>query len=333
MSGSYLEVSSLEQATKLFDEISRQPEYGDEQVVFAPGWARVHIRIPNPPVPSSISASMMDGYLQIQREIFQFAAIAKTGIADARQLNDIDRHQLEVIVMVTDGSSQHWLDFAQALDRIARLMIGRLSGRQITIIVLGIAILISGQHGLAAWLEHRRQIRLEEVRSAERLEALNAMRFANEQQRAMFDSVVKILEERGPVGQRAVRAVDGSFGAFLRAAETEELIEWNGQALSAGHAEILRSNSRARAITRFAVENMRVVEANTEDESDYIVLMNPSTGKQFRIRLSETLFSGRDRELIFAALRERSEISMELAFREVNGEVRSTTFLRVAQNR
>jgi len=329
MSTQFSEISSAEQAITIFNSLANDParDYGHFKI--SPGWAMAQIYIPNTSIPSSISTSMMSAFISIQKDIFHLATFAKTGISDIRKLDDIDRHEMEILVKVSGESSEYNTDLANPLEILVKLMINKLTGRQVTIIALGLGILFSGTYGFSSWLEQKKETQLEEIKSNERLEALRAMRFASEQQRQMFDLVVQTLTEIGPVGRRAHKFLDNSFEALLRAAERNDTSRINGQKITAGEAWLLRTSSRNSAVTRFSVEEMRVVDINTSAEVDSIVLRRPSTGIEFRIRFSETLFSGGDRAKLFGALESRSEIRVELAFREVNGAVRDTIFVRV----
>jgi hypothetical protein len=324
-------ISSMDQAIEIFNLIAEQPdqEYGEVKIV--PGWAVAKVYIPNTLISSSISPSMMTAFIAIQKDIFRLAAYAKIGLPESRRLDDVDRHELEILVKVSGGSSQQMAELARPLERLSKLMIGKLTGRQVAIVVLGLGILISGVWGFSAWLEQRKEVQLEEIKSQERLEALRAMKFANEQQRQMFDTVLQRLLSVGPIGERANYFIESSFESLLRSAENNEVSEINGRRITSVEANILRSPARNFAITRFVTEYMRVIDINTSAEVDAIVLMRPDTGENFKIRLSETLFSGADRVKLFDALESRAWIRVELAFREVNGVVRNTNFVRVLE--
>ncbi len=75
---------------------------------------------------------------------------------------------------------------------------------------------------------------------------------------------------------------------------------------------------------------MRVVDMNTAADVDAMILMRPISKEQFKMKLSETLFMSDDRAKLFEALENRTEIEVELSLREVEGEVKNVTFLRVA---
>jgi len=59
-----------------------------------------------------------------------------------------------------------------------------------------------------------------------------------------------------------------------------------------------------------------------------VVLHHPDKKQQYRIKFGDTLFSDPSRKAIFEALDSRDSIWMEIAFREIDGEVKSVQLLR-----
>lgn len=329
MSATYVEISSSEQALAVFTRLSEAADDRAEKVVLKPGWAILQVRIPNPPISSSISPPMMEAYLSIQREFYQLAALAKTGKTNINVLTDIDKHELEFLVKITEGSSNQSVDLGNTIDAVAKRLSNRLSGRQVTMIALGFGLLFSLSYCFLAYLESQKSMRLEDARSAERMQALQSMQFATEQQRKTFEFIIEQLGQHGVLGQRSRGSIESSYSALLRAAEQESITEINGERITAEQAVLLRRSSRNRPFVRFVTENMRVISINTAAEIDSIILMRPTTRELFTVKISETLFSGNDREKLFEALENRTEIKVDLAFREYGGEVRHTHFNRV----
>ena len=74
---------------------------------------------------------------------------------------------------------------------------------------------------------------------------------------------------------------------------------------------------------------MRVLDINTSNPHELSLLIStPDKKSQYRIKFVDNMFSGDDRTALFDALNGRESIWMELAFREVEGEVRSVHLLR-----
>jgi hypothetical protein len=59
--------------------------------------------------------------------------------------------------------------------------------------------------------------------------------------------------------------------------------------------------------------------------------MDPETGAQHRIKFKNNLFSGPDRHKLFAALESRDPLWVELAVKEIEGELRVVQLLRTRE--
>jgi hypothetical protein len=68
-------------------------------------WPQIHVYIPHPEVSSSITPPFMEAFLELQKQIYQLAAQATVGAADSGQLSDGVKAELQISVLVTDGSS------------------------------------------------------------------------------------------------------------------------------------------------------------------------------------------------------------------------------------
>jgi hypothetical protein len=74
---------------------------------------------------------------------------------------------------------------------------------------------------------------------------------------------------------------------------------------------------------------MRIVDINTADPADLqFVIMDPETRVQHRIKFTDSLFASPDRHRLFEALETRDAIWVELALKEIEGEIRQVHLLR-----
>jgi len=72
-----------------------------------------------------------------------------------------------------------------------------------------------------------------------------------------------------------------------------------------------------------------VVDINTIDPFDLqIILWDPSTDVQHRIKFKDDLFASYNRHRLFDALEKRTAIWVELSIKEIDGETRSVQLLR-----
>jgi hypothetical protein len=204
-----------------------------------------------------------------------------------------------------------------------------MTGKQAAIVIVCLGALIAAPWSFSAWLDQTKTIKLEELKSKDHLAALDAIHFANEEQSKAFTRIIEVLSQQGDAGKRALDVVQATNEALLKAASQNAKTQINEVEVTRKEAELLRVPSRKRAETKLVVQQVQVVDINTADPFDLqIVLMEPSTKQQHRIRFKDSLFAATDRHVLFDALEGRKTIWVELAVKEIDGETRNVQLLR-----
>lgn len=314
----------LEQLLAIEDPFS--PEF--EQVELG-NWPAIRVHLPHPPVDSSIAAPFMEAFLEIQKQVYQLAAQAKEGVPDSGLLSEEDKLRLQINVVVTNGSSNYYADLKDTIEGLLKTMIRKMTGKQATIVFVGFAAIAGATYSFSAWLEQRKAVQIEELKSKDHQEALKTMTLSASANVEALTKIGAILEKQGEIGKRAVEAVAAANEALLKAASKTPETVINGTHLSRNEAELLRVSPKKKSEIRYAIQRMRVLDINTSDPMETSVLIaTPDKRSQYRIKLTDTIFSADDRKAILAALDSREPIWMELAIREIDGEVKSVQMLR-----
>jgi hypothetical protein len=103
-------------------------------------WTSLKVYIPQPDINSAITPPFMEAFLVLQRQLFQLAALASAGVADAGQLTDADKRELQLKVIVSGGSSNLETRLKEPLEAVLKKMVGKLTGKQSVIVIVSIAI-------------------------------------------------------------------------------------------------------------------------------------------------------------------------------------------------
>jgi hypothetical protein len=292
-------------------------------------WPQVHVYIPHPDVSSSITPPFMEAFLELQKQIYQLAAQASAGVADSGQLSEGVKTELQISVLVTDGSSNLTAKLEKIVPGLLKQMIGKLDGKQAAIVLVSVAVLVGGNWAFSAWLEQQRAIKIEELKSKDHIEALRALTLSSGGQLEAFKKITDVLAKQGEIGGRALEAITATNDALLKASSKTSESSINDTHLTRQEAELLRTTPRKKAELRIAIQRMRVIDINTSDPHELSVLIStPDKKQQYRIKFGDTLFSDPSRRAIFEALDSRDSIWMEIAFREIDGEVKSVQLLR-----
>ena len=295
-------------------------------------WAAIKVYIDDTEVSSTITPPFMEAFLVLQRQVYQLAALAKSGVADIGQLGEIDRHELQINIIVQGGSSEYLAKLELPLTALLKRMVGKMSGKQAATVIVCLAALAAGTWSFCAWLDQTKNIKIEELKSRDHVEALHALQFSTEEQTKLFEKIIDLLGNQGDVGKRAVDALQQANQALLKAASTNVKTKINNVEISKHEANLLRTQTRKWAATKIIVEPMQVVDINTSDHFNLqVVLMEPETGAQHRITFKDNLFSGADRHKLFDALESRNPLWVELAVKEIEGELRVVQLLRTRE--
>ncbi len=202
-------------------------------------WASVRVYLPQP-----ITPPFMEAFLVLQKQIHQLAAVAKTGLSDVGQLTDAERNELLLNVVVTGGSSKYVAELKEPLERLLKQMIGKMTGKQISIVIVCLGTLVAAPWAFMAWLDQTKEVKLEELKSKDHIAALEAIKFANAEQSKAFNRVIDILKEQGDVGKRALEVVNQTNDAMLKAAASSSKTKINEVEITAAEAELLRTPTR-----------------------------------------------------------------------------------------
>jgi hypothetical protein len=313
------------------EELLANPaDFGDIYDKLAIGdWAAVHVYLPQPEIQSAITPPFMEAFLTLQKQIYQFAALTKTGAADIGQLGDADRNDLQLSVIVTGGSSDYLAKLQKPLLGILNRMVGRMTGKQAAIVILGISALAATSWSFCAWLDQTKAVKIEELKSKDHVTALQALQFSTEEQGKAFRRIVDILATQGVAGKKALEVVSQTNEALLKAAATNAKSEINGVEITRQEAELLRTPTRKKLTQKIIQQQVKVVDINTTDPLDLqIILLDPSTDHQHRIKFKDDLFAGEGRHRLFESLEKRTLLWVELVIKDVDGDVRSVQLLR-----
>lgn len=211
-------------------------------------------------------------------------------------------------------------------------MTGKMTGKQIAVVILGIAALIAGSYPFAKWLEATKEVKIEELKSKDHQEALKAIEFSTGEHSATIQNIIEVLKEQGEIGKQAIAAVTATNEALLKAAAQSPKTVINGTEITRKEAELLRTVPRRRAEPSATTRLVKVVDINTSDPVDLaIALIDVESTVTYRIRFKDNLFAGPDRHKLFQALEDRQPIWAELSIKEVEGQVRSVELLRTVE--
>jgi len=172
-----LVVGSADEAVQILLNRLDEIDAGDLERIALGEWAATDVHILGD-YHSELNGAFLDSYARINNDILRLFALARYGSSDIRSLRQDDLDDLDFRVRVEEGTSDISDNLWKLLEKLAIELVGKMNGTEIIITVLGLGVIAGSAWGMSAFLESRKETRLEELRTAERRQALEAVQYA-----------------------------------------------------------------------------------------------------------------------------------------------------------
>lgn len=288
------------------------------------GATELTVYLPHPAINSSISAAYMRAFLELQVQINALAAKAR-GKPTSASLTRSLKLDLEISVVVEDGSSRFKLDLGPVLQKA----VGKMTGKQIQATILAVVALAAVGWGVSTWMETQRQVQLEQIKSQEHIHALDALKFATSAEVDSRIRMIDALKSQVELGQDVARLADNAVRELVKATATSgKSAEINGQPVSSDVADLLTLSPRSELTKTQELVHARVIDINTEDLLRPVVEMQEAdSGKRFRFRMEDDLFAADQRTALFDALETGDFIQVRVELTKFGDDVRDVKFV------
>jgi len=282
----------------------------------------------------------MEAFLDIQKQVYQLSALQRKGVANARYLSEDEKRVLDFSVIVKDGSSLFELNINDMMKDFIEKACDKMSGTQMTIIVVAVALLFTAGWSYKTYLSHKKAVKLEEIKSDEHKDTLNTLVSAVESDEKKYEILADIVRQNGELGYKAVEMTEKSFDALVKAtAKTPEETIINSVKLKRDQARVLCTSTRVRSEEEPLILRVKVIDINTQDlNMILLVIRDIESDNVYKLQFKERLLqdmAGEDgenqREKIFKALQSRAVITVELRAKVHEDDIRSVEFVKVIE--
>ncbi|MBN6824114.1 MAG: hypothetical protein MIN69_22150 [Methylorubrum extorquens] len=326
-----LRVASAEEALDILLEQLPTLDTDDLEKVVLNAWASTRVKIGGD-FHSEINGPFLEAYAKIDDEILRLFALARHGAPDIRLLKQDEIDEISFRVKVEDGSSEISDNLWKLAEKLSTELVGKMTGTELIITILGLALIAGTAWGVRGYLEGRKETRLDEIKSEERRDALAAVRYASDQQKAQFDRLTSLMSEQNQITKSALEGALSTNYHLLKASSLTDNVELSGTPLDRAEARELRSSPRRPATSKIVEQYMKVVDVNTADPAATAVIVeDPATGRQHRIRFRDRMLDARARTALFKACDARGSAWLRLSVKEVEDEVTSMEILAVSE--
>lgn len=292
------------------------------------GWPRLDIYLPNTPVSSSISPSMMEALIDLQKSLYRTHAAVTAGDTSVR-LTKAEKEQLEFRVKVEGGSSKLGIDLTQLAETWGVAALGKMTPEQTMIAILAVVIAVAGVSSLHMFLKYKTDIRKAELEEKGKEHFFDA--FANlTEQDTKRQAMWLEAQQRVPVLSEVMEETRAANTEIVRAIAEEGGGSINGVPLDEDVANDLTTTSRRRAEEQVVRGVYRVAKVDTTAPDGFrVTLAKVPSGEETTASLMDAIISDEHRQRIRQAEWNKQPVTVELRTRVSRGRTLEATITDV----
>ncbi|SDB03313.1 hypothetical protein SAMN05660653_00144 [Desulfonatronum thiosulfatophilum] len=291
------------------------------------GWPRLEVTLCGEKYRQSITPTMMKSFLEFQSEIYRSYSFIIYESYNIRLLSKEERDKLEIIVKVVGGSSIYDINFQEIIEKFLGKGIEKMDSKQITLIVITLAVLFFGNSAFRTYLDHRKNVRIAEVRSDEQREHLQALQFLSEQETERSRIIASIAAENDQVRDIQHFAYD-AHGALVKSIAPASNGKIQGIEIDPETAEILTANARKHAEETRLDGTYKILRVDTSDPTEFKVRIQDTTsGQLIDAILQDSILSPQNKPTLERAVWARTPVSLAINARSLQGEIRNAVII------
>tara|TARA_R110001599_G_scaffold339851_1_gene559743 strand:+ start:32071 stop:33102 length:1032 start_codon:yes stop_codon:yes gene_type:complete len=239
-----LVIDSDDAAYKIISEILSNNLDNNFTVCFE-NWPNLNLYLKGGPFESSLTTGVMKQVIDLQKIINRTYAYITSGELDATHLSQKERDSLELVVHVAEGSSDLKVRLEEVFTKILRVAADKMEAKHIVTTMLGLGLMYFGESSFNSYLDMRKDIRLAELQSTQKLAELDQLKFASEQDKNNQTLLIEALDSvnKDRTAQLSVMS-DELMNTVLKAASMAKESKIQGIQLSSSVAKELTSNKR-----------------------------------------------------------------------------------------
>jgi len=292
-------ISSEDELWELLNKIISDPEgvsaYAPVEIT---SWENQLLYFPNEEVGHSIRPAIAKAVTDFHASLSKAYAIALYGQSSRIVLKREDKEALDLILLVTDGSTG-LVPLAKAIERLANTMRDKLTGKQVTAIIVVMILVYFGESVAKQYFAAELEAKSEKIEADERIEL-------SKQETERMRLVTEAFKRFGLPTDIIDEAEDGLRG-LTKPATNNDRTHVRGVPLTKRQALTILSGKAKEKEGRRLDGEYRVLDINTESDEGYIVrLQAVDTTEEFNAFANYAELSQEDIHVIFEVAEEKS---------------------------
>lgn len=279
----------------------------------------------------TITPSIMKGLLGLQTEINRAYALLKYNTPDTKQLTKDERENLEIIVEVEKGSSNLEINIQDLLLKFVELTGGAMEPTHTVIIVLGVAGLYFGHVALRNYLDYRRQIREQEIKSESDKKIIENLKFSSEEETKRLAIIKEIVAKDDRIANLETFAYN-AHTSLVKAASNADKSSLQGVDIDGAVAKTLTQNAR-RESTDFRLdgEYMLLKVDATNTDKFRVTIQNSGTSDTIDAIVQDDTLTQNFKSTLQEAEWQRKPVKLKINGRKVGGQIVSAIIIDVEE--
>ncbi|TAW32071.1 hypothetical protein ELH93_22300 [Rhizobium leguminosarum] len=323
-----VKISSEDEAWAMLDAAikGQLPGPAEEPIVLDfDKWLKFAIHLPGTPVDGSITPTMMEAFVELQKSIYRTYMLISSETNDLRFLSNSQREKLEFRVEVREGSSDYSADFTAILEKMGLEALSKMDSKEVVITVLGLALIFASVYAFKSWLNYRTETREKEIDAEDKKEALAVARVAIEANSENTRILAAAIAAR-PILQDVEALVEPAREKLIQAVGHEGGGTLNGTVVSSSLAAELGSQKRQQSQEVLIKGNFRVVRVDTTSPEGFrVTLAGGPADQEITAALTEYLASTDHREAIRRAEWDKKPVYVEMTARKLRDRIIDAT--------
>lgn len=290
------------------------------------GWPTLRVSLKGEKFNQSLTPSVMEGFIEIQKAVNRAYADSVYG-DPAKRLTEEEKKCLELTVKVEQGSSIFNVELTDAARNLAQALIIKMDAKSIAILILGAGLIWSGHSLFAQHLETQRIVKLENAKNERDREVFANMKFMSEQETKRAEIISNLVGQNKQLS-RINEISKESKTNLLKSFSGADEINIEGIVISGEQAESLTKNSRSESVQKRIDGAYRVIRVDSSNQSIFKVkVSNRDTGQTFEALVQDETSNDSIKKLIQHAEWSRSFVRLTINAKMIRGQVNGAVII------
>jgi len=319
-----LVIRSEEQAFDILKQaLESELEGGFGSITFS-GWPILEIELDGPGYKSTITPDMAQALVALQSAMNRTYALLVKNQASARHLTDEEKQSIQFKAKVEDGCSLIKIDMGKFADVLVNATVGKMTGTETAITVIGIAAIIGAGYAYKQFLQANTKDKhiAEETRKAIALSEQETKRLELVARAKTVEPRLELVKED----------FDGARAEILRGVSDAKTLTMAGVELPrvAAQAAVTKKRESSKEVQLNGTYTVSEASFKSEDATK-ISVRSVSDGREFSATYQDDSLDKTQLQLLKDAAFGKTRVYLSINGTELRGEVTTARILSVTE--